>query len=189
MTTQIQERRLTTRVHAVWKKIAGTSFPRRSQIDPTEFGTDWAHCLMIDLDQVPARSRFAHVGNALRDPTWPTFDRQSVSDCLEGTLLELVTRHIPRVTVTKKPIIFGGSAVHDNSTILYRTVLLPLSETGDRIDGLLGAIAYREISVAEQIQLTESDQSGRTAQENPAKPLAHSASRPRQPRANGSASK
>src|SRR5262249_2978075 len=71
MTAPQQERRLTTRVHNVWKKVAGSSsFPRRSQIDPTEFGTDWAHCLLIDLDQVPARSRFSYVGNALRDPTW-----------------------------------------------------------------------------------------------------------------------
>jgi len=184
----MQERRLTTRVHAVWKKIAGTSFPRRSQIDPTEFGADWANCLMIDLDQVPARSRFAYLGNALRDPTWPTFDRQSVSDCLEGTLLELVTRHIPRVAVTKKPIIFAGSAVHDDATILYRTVLLPLSETGDRIDGVLGAISYREISVAEEIHLAESEQSDRAMHDSPAKPAARSASQ-RQARTNGSASK
>ena len=185
MTTLQQERRLTTRVHAVWKKIAGSSFPRRSQIDPTEFGTDWAHCLMIDLDQVPARSRFSHVGNALRDPSWPTFDRQSVSDCLEGTLLELVTRHIPRVASSKKPIIFGGAATHDDTKILYRTVLLPLSETGDRIDGLLGAISYRELSVAEEIALNETS----TASHAPGKAVPPKYAATRSSRANGSATK
>jgi len=185
MTTLQQERRLTTRVHAVWQKLAGTSFPRRSQIDPTEFGTDWAYCLMIDLDQVSARSRFSYVGNALRDPTWPTFDRQSVSDCLEGSLLELVTRHIPRVAVSKKPIIFGGAAVHNDAKILYRTVLLPLSETGERIDGLLGAISYREVSVAEEIAFNQSEIAARAAGS------AQLAKRTlkRSARANGSASK
>ena len=74
-------------------------------------------------------------------PTWPTFDRQAISECLDGSLLELVTRHIPRVAVTRNPISFGGTAVHDEVSILYRTVLLPLSETGDRVDGVLGAIA------------------------------------------------
>lgn len=182
MTAPQQERRLTTRVHNVWKKVAGSSsFPRRSQIDPTEFGTDWAHCLLIDLDQVPARSRFSYVGNALRDPTWPTFDRQSVSECLEGSLLELVTRHISRVAVSKKPIIFGGAATHDDAKILYRTVLLPLSETGERVDGLLGAISYRELSVAEEIALGEAEMSGAKTS---AKPAAARASR-----ANGSATK
>jgi hypothetical protein len=155
MTTPSSERRLTTRVHAVWKKIAGGGYPRRSQIDPRDFGTDWSNCMMIDLDQVTARSRFAYLGNALRDPTWPTFDRQAISECLDGTLLELVTRHIQRVTVKKQPVSFGGSARHDESEILYRTVLLPLSEHGDRIDGILAAIAYREVTVAEELPLTE----------------------------------
>ena len=33
----------------------------------------------------------------MRDSTWPTFDRQSVSECLEGSLLEMITRPIGRV--------------------------------------------------------------------------------------------
>jgi hypothetical protein len=148
MTTNSDERRLTARVHAVWKKLAGAGLPRRSQIDSADFGLDWANCLMIDVDQVPERSRFSYVGIALRDPTWPTFDRQSISECLDGSLLELVTRHIPRVAVTRNPISFGGTAVHDETSILYRTVLLPLSETGERVDGVLGAIAFREVSVS-----------------------------------------
>ena len=148
MTTTSDERRLTARVHAVWKKLAGSGLPRRSQIDPADFGIDWANCLMIDVDQVPERSRFSYVGIALRDPTWPTFDRQCISECLEGSLLELVTRHISRVAVTRNPISFGGSAVHDETAILYRTALLPLSETGERVDGVLGAIAFREVSLS-----------------------------------------
>ena len=153
--TQPTERRLIVRVHTVWKKIAGGGMPRRSQIDPREFGADWANCMLIDVDPVPSRSRFSHVGENLRDPTWPTFDRQCVAECLEGTLLELVTQHISKLTVKRKPVSFGGSAVHDDGNILYRTTLLPLSETGDKIDGILAAVAYREVSVAQEIALAE----------------------------------
>ncbi len=156
MTSLNQERRLTTRVLSAWKKIAGKSFPKRSQVDPRNFGSDWGYCLMIDVDDVPANSRFSHVGNALRDSTWPTFDRQSVSECLEGSLLELVTRHISRVTEKKKPVSYGGSACHEDGDILYRTILLPLSETGDKIDGILAAVAYREVTVVHEIPLAES---------------------------------
>jgi hypothetical protein len=157
MTTPIlqQERRLTTRVLTQWKKIAGKGFPKRSQVDPRDFGSDWGHCLMIDIDDVPVNSRFSHVGNALRDSTWPTFDRQSVSECLEGSLLELVTRHIARVAEKRKPISFGGPATHEDGDILYRTILLPLSETGDKIDGILAAVAYREVTVVHEIPLPE----------------------------------
>jgi hypothetical protein len=155
MTESPLDRRLTVRVQTAWKKNAGTGFPRRAQIDPRDFGTDWSHCLMIDLDPVTSRSRFAHVGSALRDPTWPTFDRQSVSECLEGTLLELLARHIPRVVAKRKPVSFAGSAQHDDSEILYRTILLPLSETEDQVDGILAAIAYREVSVDEELRNSE----------------------------------
>ena len=156
MTTLQQERRLTTRVLTAWKKIAGKDFPKRSQVDPRDFGTDWGYCLMIDVDDVPANSRFSHVGNALRDSTWPTFDLQCVSECLEGSLLELVTRHIGRVTEKKKPVSYVGSGCHEDGDILYRTILLPLSETGNKIDGILAAVAYREVSVVHEIPLSES---------------------------------
>jgi hypothetical protein len=155
ITTLQQERRLTTRVLGHWKKIAGKGFPKRSQIDPRQFGADWGHCLMIDIDDVLVNSRFSHVGNALRDSTWPTFDRQSVSECLEGSLLELVTRHIGRVTEKRKPISFGGPATHEDGDILYRTILLPLSETGDKIDGILAAVAYRDVTIVHEIPLPE----------------------------------
>jgi hypothetical protein len=148
MTISSEERRLTARVHTVWKRLAGTGLPRRSQIDAADFALDWANCLMIDVDQVPQRSRFSYVGITLRDPTWPIFDRQCIAECLDGSLLELATRHIPRVAVTRNPLSFGGTAVHDETSILYRTVLLPLSEAGERVDGVLGAIAFREVSLA-----------------------------------------
>ena len=155
MTTLPQERRLTTRVLTIWKKIAGKGFPKRSQVDPRDFGSDWANCVMIDIDKIPGNSRFSHVGNGLRDATWPTFDRQCVSECLEGSLLELVTRHIGRVAEKKKPVSFGGSASHEEGDILYRTILLPLSEAGNKIDGILAAVAYREVSIADEIPLAD----------------------------------
>ena len=155
MTLALHERRLTTRVLTVWKKIAGDGFPKRSQLDPRDFGGDWANCLMIDIDRVPMKSRFSYVGNALRDPTWPTFDRQCVAECLEGTLLELVTRHIKRVADRKKPVSFGGPGVHDEGDILYRTILLPLSEDGEHVDGILAAVAYREVTVSQETSLSE----------------------------------
>jgi hypothetical protein len=168
------DRRLTTRVLNTWKRLAGSGFPRRSQIDPRDFGTDWSYCLMIDVDPVLSNSRFSHVGSALRDPTWPTFDRQTVEECLAGTLLGLLARKIPQVVTKKKPIAMGGAAYHDNCNILYRTILMPLSESGDQIDGILVAIAYREVAAVDDLpspdvaigQRTERTASPRTSRQN-----------------------
>ena len=108
---------------------------------------------MIDIAPELRRSRFSHVGSALRDASWPTFDRQCLSECLEGTLLELVTRHVPRLLQANKPVSTGGAAVHEESNILYRTILLPLSESGHQIDGVLAAVGYREVAATADISV------------------------------------
>jgi hypothetical protein len=157
------ERRLVIRVHHIWQKVAGNSYPRRSQIDPAIFGADWAYCFMIDLDREPGLSRFSHLGHALRDLTWPTFERQSISECLDGSLLELATRQIPQLLERKKAQSFAGSAFHQDTDILYRTILLPLSESGKEIDGILGAIGYREVTPEYDLHATR-EPKGREAE-------------------------
>ncbi|HWY62449.1 MAG TPA: hypothetical protein VNW15_11160 [Rhizomicrobium sp.] len=151
MAPDAAERRLTARVFQAWSKSAGKSFPRRSQIDPTEFGLDWANCMMIDLDPVPANSRFSYVGRALRDLSWPTFERQPISECLEGSLLYLVAKAIPEIAQMKEPLSFSGAAFHQDADILYRVTLLPLSEQGTKIDGVLAAIGFREIGAEKNV--------------------------------------
>lgn len=144
------DRRLTMRVLQIWKALSPSSvLPRRSQIDPRLFGADWANCLLIDVDPVPERSRIAYVGDCLRDTSWPPFERQCLSDCVAGTLLHLATAKLPVVIDNAAPVGFGGSALHGEAAILYRAILLPLAEQGSVIDGVLGAVNYRELSLAE----------------------------------------
>ena len=146
------DRRLVMRVLGRWKSITPDGrFPRRSQIDPRAFGQDWANCLLIDLDPMLDQSRFAFVGDLVRDPNWPPFERQSLGDCVEGTLLQLATAHLKLLIARRAPISFGGTATHEDSPILYRSILLPLAEDGVAIDGALGAVNYREVVSAEEL--------------------------------------
>src|SRR4051812_48142015 len=149
------ERRLTNRVLRIWKKLSAEGFPSRAQIDPAEFAGDWDKCLMIDIAPEVRRSRLSYVGSSLRDASWPTFERQCISECLDGSLVELVTRHIPRLLQANKPVSAGGPAVHEEANILYRTILLPLSENGQQIDGLVAAVGYREITTGADISVTD----------------------------------
>jgi PAS domain-containing protein len=144
MEAQKNDRRLVMRVLARWRELAGEwGLPRRSQIDPRHFGADWSHCLMLDVDPAPGASRFAFVGESLRDPTWPTFERQRVGECAEETLLYTATSYLDRVIVEREPLL-EGVGLHIGSPVLYRSILLPLSENGSRIDGVLGAANFRE---------------------------------------------
>lgn len=147
--------RLTVRVLQVWKKLAGAGLPRRSQIDPRDLEPDWSNCLMIDLDPAISQSRFSYIGKALQDLTSVTFERRSLSEYHGGIFLKLLAPHIPRVIEKKIPVHFAGSAQHNDKDILYRTVLLPLSEIGDQVDGILAGIIYREISVQKDPPVAE----------------------------------
>jgi hypothetical protein len=156
MRPETTDRRLIMRVLATWKKIAGErAFPRRSQIDPRLFGRDWSHCVLVDIDPALDRSRLAYVGDTLRDPSWPPFERQCSADFLDGSLLQLATAQISVVLARGVPISFGGSAVHDEGPILYRSILLPLSEDGAAIDGVLAAVNYREVAAPDEVHLDD----------------------------------
>ena len=154
LSPQQHEHRLVMRVLAKWRAVAdGSVLPRRSQINPRAFGDDWRHCLLIDLDPKPELSRLAFVGEKLHDPSWPTFERQSIADCQKDSLLHVATSYLARVVAKGVPISSGGIGIHHGVPIVYRSILLPLSESGTKVDGLLGAANYREIPVAEEIHM------------------------------------
>jgi hypothetical protein len=142
-----QERRLTTRVEKVWRSCSRAPYPRRCDIDRAKFGSDWDFCFMVDLSDSTMDSRFSYVGSGLREEFGPPiFERQRISESLEGSLLELAAKEIGKVKELKQAVVKSGRAVHEDAEILYRAVLLPLSENGLVIDGVLGAIGYREVA-------------------------------------------
>jgi hypothetical protein len=146
------EQRLILRVLEQYRGLCrGAGMPRRAQINPALFGRDWEYCLLVDLDPHLEASRFAYIGEKLSDPAWPAFERQTLADCGENTLLNAATAYVPRVLARRLPISRSGIGLHRESPILYRCILLPLSESGATIDGLLGAANFREIPVKEEV--------------------------------------
>jgi hypothetical protein len=159
--TELREQRLTLRVLAQYRSLCRAgALPRRAQIDPRLFGHDWHNCLLIDIDPQLECSRFAYVGDGLRDPSWPTLERQSLADCDEGTLLALATSGLTRVLAKGVPLSGGGVGIHHGIPIVYRCILLPLAESAGRIDGVIGAASYREIPVVEEIHALREQPAG-----------------------------
>jgi hypothetical protein len=145
MKLQVIDRRLVKRVLARWQDMVEEGrFPRRSQIVPDMFGEDWANCFIVDIDPDLGRSRLAFVGETIRDPAWASVDGKSIGDCGDGTVIRLAVTRIPSLLKRRAPINFGGYAMHAEGHISYRSILLPLAEDGQTIDGVLAAINYRE---------------------------------------------
>jgi hypothetical protein len=136
-----EERRLVWRVVQYWTEILDRgSFPCRDEIDPWLRGEDGANCLLIAVQSPIELSHFVAVGVNLAVALCPT-------DTLAGVLLS----RLPRVVSAHRGLIIEGGAMLRGVGILYRGVLLPLSEDGVAVDHALGAANYRSLHPGEAL--------------------------------------
>ena len=139
-----EERRLVWRVLRHWKEIAdGGRFPRRDEIEPWLQGEDGANCLLIAVESPIELSHFVVVGVNLAIALCPT-------DTLAGVLLS----QVPRVVSARRGLMIEGGATLRGAGIIYRAVLLPLSEGSVAIDHVLGAMNYRSLR-ADEVRSTQ----------------------------------
>jgi hypothetical protein len=146
MTDHTEERRAILRIHAVWQRLATHRLPSRSALDAKEFGRDWSNCLIVPIGGDNEKPRgFSEKG----------FDPNIPQRRLACTLLSLAQHHISRVLATGQAVGYGGTASHGGTDILYRIVLLPLSEDGAHIDALLVGVTYREVPPASELRVSD----------------------------------
>jgi hypothetical protein len=145
------ERRLTSRMIAKWSAFSrDRRLPRQADLDLSVFGKDTANCLVIALAADIGAAKLLHVGEILRNDAWSAERQQSVSDYPANSLVRLASAKIAAVLAKRGPVVFGGTGVRDVSAILYRAILLPLSDDGETIDHVIGAINFKEISAVEE---------------------------------------
>jgi hypothetical protein len=130
-----EERRLVWRVLRHWRGIANRGrLPRRDDIEPWLLGEDGRNCLLVAVQSPIELSHFLLVGVNL-----------AVALCATDTLAGVLLSHVPRVVSTRRALMIEGSAMLRKEGILYRGILLPLSEDGVVIDQVLGATNYRSL--------------------------------------------
>ena len=139
--------RLAVRTLEVWKNIKASGFPNRSQIDPKAFGADWPNCAMIVLGATIPKSRFTYVGSELGNFLSVPYKRKIFSTLRDEPLVALLSPQIQQVIAEKGPLKFAGSLRNRGREILFRMVLMPLSERRTKIDGILVGMSYRKVSL------------------------------------------
>jgi hypothetical protein len=140
------ERRAVLRVLQHWRKIGGKrDFPSRADIDPVAIASDWKNCFIVDLFGSRGVPSFGYIGQALRIPAWGDGLGARITDCPPGTVLAVATNYIDKVIENRLPVSHSGSAMHGGHAVLFRSILLPLSADGARIDALLGTANFRRV--------------------------------------------
>lgn len=145
-----EERRLVLRLMAYWDDLRDErDFPSFAEIDPAIIGDDWSHCFTLAVAQPPTASVFHHLGEIYR-PDLPPAGVPTLGDCPQGTLLNASTHYLERVLQKKVPVSLGGHAHLGADSILYRSILLPLSNDGHTIDSILGGANFRVVTADEE---------------------------------------
>jgi hypothetical protein len=155
METLTDERRLVSRVLRHWHEMAiGKRFPNWSQIDPWLVGDDWANCAVVRFGPTLDQSSFVVVGPNLLPPQHESLDGKSIAACPHDTLLGALVKYLPRFQPNGGPLGVAGTAKHGAGLVLFRGVLLPLSDDGGaHIDSVLAAANFRELRKGEDKEL------------------------------------
>lgn len=130
-----------------WRQIGGDrSFPGSGDIAPVDIPEMWPHCYLIDVAAAPADPVIDYVGPASSEGLPGDFKGRPISELPPNTLLAKATSYLNQVIAKEVPISMGGEFEDGTgATILYRSILLPLSDEGRTIDHVLGAANYRKV--------------------------------------------
>jgi hypothetical protein len=154
MDSLLRERRLVTRVFRRWTALAeGRRFPSRSQIEASLIGEERESCAVIKLDAEVKRSTFLIVGPNLVPPGHAPLEGKPITDCPSNTLLSAMLKYLPRFQPNGGPLGITGTADHLGTSILHRSVLLPLSDDGTQIDSVFGVASFRALRQGEDKEL------------------------------------
>ncbi|MCW8862652.1 MAG: hypothetical protein OQK07_09550 [Rhodospirillales bacterium] len=136
-----KEQRLVFRILNAWRELCDEDrFPTVDKVGPAGFGDDWSSCILLGLDSGSEDPVFEYIGE--------NFDiglqGKPLSDAGEMTLLGHGMAYWKRSVTKQAPITMGDEFVDaDGRGVLYRSVILPLSDDGVKITALLGAANFK----------------------------------------------
>lgn len=147
------ERRLVLRLLNYWRDLLKDEqdfrlFPSFADIEPTAIHDIWQHCFALDLYGHESGPVFRAVGAEFNEHFDGNLSNLPISQLDPDSLTALSSQYYFEVLDKSAPISRGGQIdVPDGPQILYRSILLPMSDDGDTISGFLGAANCREATI------------------------------------------
>jgi len=138
------EKRLVLRMLDIWRRARKEApLPHASDVTVADVGADAPNVYLIDVLD-PAGPRFLYVGSALQSPGAPT-QGTLVAECSDETVLTLTSRYWREIVERHVPVTRGGVGRHGGHSVLYRSILMPLTDESGRISTLMGAVNWRAL--------------------------------------------
>lgn len=142
------ERRLVLRLLIYWREICvERRFPSFGDVDPCEIPSIWPSAFVLDVAGHRDDPLFRIAG-----PKYAPFAARPlmgapVSRAPANSVIEKSVAFFREVLDKEVPITRGGELFRPNGAkVLYRSILLPMSDDGKAVSGLLGAANCREVA-------------------------------------------
>jgi hypothetical protein len=141
------ERRLVLRLLHHWRDLCGERrFPSFDEVDPAQIPDMWPSCFVLDAHGHRDDPVFRLVGDDIAKQVRGTLVDLRVSQVPRDTLVDHAVSYLDEVIAKEVPISRGGQFLRtDGVNVLYRSILLPMSDDGDLVSGILGAANCREV--------------------------------------------
>ena len=132
------QRRLAGKLLSYWEEKRGArQQPSLQDIDPEEIADLWPHCFILDVANFQDFPYFHYLG-----PRLARYSGIFLSGRYDWsrTLLKKSVCHYREALERRAPVLLEEELTqYDNTKLLFRSILLPLSDDGDSINYLLGA--------------------------------------------------
>ena len=144
---QGMERRLVLRLLAHWRTLCNDrDYPSFFEVDPSAIPDMWENCFVLEIFGDGDEPRFRAMGEKLATYVDFSLIDQPLSAAPEKSLPGVAVSFLEEVLRKGVPISRGDEFLKDDGTkVLYRSILLPVSDDGTTISGILGAVNCREV--------------------------------------------
>jgi hypothetical protein len=142
------ERRLVLRVLLYWRERCGALWaPPLAEIEPAAMPEMWPHCFVINVAGGGAGPVIESCGPAFAGYADEKLDGLALSALAGDGIVQGCIGYLPEVVARMVPISRGGAiSGKDHTRFLYRSILLPLSDDGERLTRVLGAANGRQVA-------------------------------------------
>lgn len=138
------ERRLNIAAYNYWESILdGRIFPAVSDLDPDALQRFSPNAVLIDFTKGQDAPLLRYVGSELRKESGLDPTGQGPDAVPRGTVLSRLTDHYLEILANRAPVGFEAEFNHrDGLHILYRGILMPLSDDGENINFIYGVVSW-----------------------------------------------
>jgi hypothetical protein len=142
------ESRLVLRLLSYWRsRCPEEGLPSFSDIDPVDMADMWSSCFVLDILGHEDDPVFRAVGDSFATYADGRLIDMPVSALREDCLARASVSYIREVIAKGVPISRGGEFFKpDGTRVLYRSIVLPMSDDGETVSGLLCAANCREVA-------------------------------------------